>query len=98
MVLMDSENERLRQRAFAKQQKAKKTNAKTTAHPRHMTSEEILTKLAMTDWRAAIKKVHTEAVPAFAAQRKIIDDIVQQTVAAGKAQKKGDKVRERQEK
>jgi hypothetical protein len=64
MVLMDSENERLRQRAFAKQ-KMKKTNAKTTAHARHMTSDEILTKLAMADWRTTIKKVHAEAVPAF---------------------------------
>ena len=98
MVLMDSENERLRQRAFAKQQKAKKTNAKTTAHPRHMTSDEILASLAMEDWRAAMKKVHAEAVPAFAAQRKIIDDIVQKTIAAEKAQKKSDKAREQQEK
>ena len=98
MVLMDSENERLRQRAFAKQQKAKKTNVKTTAHPRHMTSDEILTSLAMADWRTAIKKVHAEAVPAFTARRKIINDIVQQTVAANKAQKKDDKARERLEK
>ena len=95
MVLMDSENERLRQRAFSKQKKAKTTQ--TTAHPRHMTSNEVLEELALADWRAAMKKVHKEAMPVFQAQRKAIDNNAKQIGIAEKARKKADKERERVE-
>ena len=93
MVLMDSENERLRQRAFAKQKKTKRTQ--TTTHPRHMTSDDVLNALALTDWRAAMKEVHKQAAPAFAAQRKLIDNDIKQAQAAKKAQKKSQKEKER---
>ena len=93
MVLMDSENERLRQRAFAKQKKAK-TN-QTTARPRHMTSNEVLEELALADWRAAMKNVHKEAIPVLKAQRKAIDNNAKQFGIAEKARKKADKERER---
>ena len=93
MVLMDSENERLRQRAFAKQKKTKRTQ--TTTHPRHMTSNDVLDALALTDWRAAMKEVHKQAAPTFAARRKLIDNDIKQAQAAEKAQKKSQKEKER---
>jgi hypothetical protein len=72
MVLMDGENERLRQLVFAKQKKRKKTQ--TSSHPRHMTGAENLEELARADWDSAMKGVYQEAVNVFKAQRKKIDN------------------------
>jgi hypothetical protein len=89
MVLMDGENERLRQLAFAKQKKRKKTQ--TTSHPRHMTGAENLEELAWADWDAAMKGVFQEAINVFKAQRKKIDDHY-------KALAREDKLRQQREK
>ncbi len=71
MVLMDGENARLRQQAFAKGNKVKKKE--TSGHPRHMTSVENLDLLACLDWEGRMKDVFKEAAPAFKGRRKSIE-------------------------
>jgi hypothetical protein len=72
MVLMKSQNEQLRQLAFTKQKKYKKTQ--TTSHPQHMTGAEDLEVLAQADWDAAMKGVFQEAVNVFKGRCKKIDN------------------------
>ena len=93
MVLMDGENERLRQLAFAKQKKKKKTQ--TTSHPRHMTGAENLEELARADWNAAIKGVFQEAANVFKAQRKKINDHYKALAQEDKLQQQREKAAER---
>ena len=64
MKLMDLENERLRKRAFARdQQKLKKHY--TTNHARHMTAEENLELLAREEWERKMKVVYKQLSPRF---------------------------------
>ena len=72
MILMDDENERLRQLAFRKQKKRKKQQ--TSSHPRHMTGDENLEALARADWETGMKAVFQEAAVVFKAQRKEINN------------------------
>jgi uncharacterized protein (UPF0371 family) len=93
MVLMDGENERLRQLAFGKQKKRKKQQ--TSSHPRHMTGAENLEALARADWNAAMKAVFQEAVIAFKAQQKEIDDHYKDLACQYKLEQQHQKAAER---
>ena len=93
MVLMDGENERLRQIAFAKQTKRKKKQ--TSAHPRHMTGAENLEALAQADWNVAMKKVFQEAVETFKERRAKIDRHYKALAQEDKLQQKRDKAANR---
>ena len=101
MVLMDGENERLRQIAFAKQTKQRKKK-QTSSHPRHMTGEENLEVLARADWNMAMKSVFQEATETFKACRKMNDNHYKALAHENKLQQQCDKaagrLKNRQEK
>ena len=71
MVLMDDENERLRQRALGKEKKQRKKQ--TTSHPRHLTATEALDALARADFEQKMKNLFKEAVGVFRDCRKKIN-------------------------
>ena len=93
MVLMDGENERLRQIAFTKQTKRKKKQ--TSSHPRHMTGAENLEALAQADWDAAMKSVFAEALETFKQRRAKIDSHYRALAREDKAQQKRNKAADR---
>ena len=70
--LMDLENERLRKRAFEKENR--KQSKQTSARARHMTAVEMLDSLALQDWKGWMKNVFKEAAPQFKVIRKNIAD------------------------
>jgi hypothetical protein len=73
MKLMDLENQRLRKRAFEKENR-KKQNKLTSGKARHMTAAENLDLLAHQDWESRMKEVLKEAAPRFKILKKNILD------------------------
>lgn len=103
MVLMDSENTRLRARAFAK---AKDKPVRGSGHARYMTAEENLAALARSEWESAMQDVLKEAAPKFRSIRTRITNyykglaeaeatLVRAQRAAEKAEAKARKVAEK---
>jgi hypothetical protein len=97
MKLMDLENERLRQKAFGKdQRKARKKLASGQA--RHMTAPEMMDLLARQTWETVMGDVFKEASERFKVQRKMIDDYHKGIAAEKKAAEKARKAAARQAK
>ena len=97
MKLMDLENERLRQKAFTKnQQKATKKLASGQAC--HMTAPEMMDLLARKTWESAMGDLFKEASEQFKARRKAIDDYHKQIVAERKLEERARKATECQAK
>ena len=93
MVLMDDENERLRQRALGKEKKQQKKQ--TTSHPRHLTATEALDALARADFEQKMKNLFKEAVGVFRDRRNKINAHAKTVIAAAKAQEREQKAAER---
>ncbi|KIL55149.1 hypothetical protein M378DRAFT_18199 [Amanita muscaria Koide BX008] len=74
MKLMDLENERLRKKAFAKDQRKTAKRKLTSGQARHMTAPEMIELLARQTWESAMADVFKEASSQFKARRKAIDD------------------------
>lgn len=92
MKLMDSENERLRRKAFAKK---KKRVAVNTGAARHLTSDEMLEGLAFADHKKGMATVFVELKPKFkgikkrlAAAEKALKVAKKRAEAAAKAAKR----------
>ncbi|KAM6497737.1 hypothetical protein JOM56_005685 [Amanita muscaria] len=91
MKLMDSENGRLRKRAFAKEKKKTEKRETTQAHARLMTGTENLDALAEKDFKRHWKEVVKELGPIFKRIRKEISDHYKDIVDSDKAKKAQEK-------
>jgi hypothetical protein len=95
MKLMDSENGRLRKRAFAKEKKKLEKKETTQGHARLMTCEENLDALAEKDFMKHWKEVMKELAPVFKQIRSEISEhekgIAQDAKNAEKAKKKAER-------
>jgi DDE superfamily endonuclease len=98
MKLMDLENERLRQKAFAKEQKKAAKQKLASGQARHMTAPEMMDLLARQTWEATMKDLFKEASEKFKVQRKGIDDYHKGLAAEKKAKEKARKAAEREAK
>jgi hypothetical protein len=91
MKLMDSENGRLRKRAYAKEKRKAGKRETTLAHARLMTGAENLDALAENDFRKLWKEVAKEMRPIFKRRQKNIADhyrkIADERKKAAKVQK-----------
>jgi hypothetical protein len=95
MKLMDSENGRLRKRAFAKEKKKTEKRETTQAHARLMTGAENLDALAEKDFMKNWKEVTKELAPVFKRIRKGIADHYKDIADANKNAKKAKTAQER---
>jgi hypothetical protein len=95
MKLMDLENERLRQKAFAKDQRKAAKRKLTSGQARHMTAPEMLDQLARQTWECKMGDLFKEASERFKILRKAIDDFHKEIAAEKKAQEKVRKAEER---
>ncbi|KAM6499488.1 hypothetical protein JOM56_004996 [Amanita muscaria] len=91
MKLMDSENGRLRKRAFAKEKKKTEKRETTQAHARLMTGTENLDALAEKDFKRHWKEVVKELGLIFKRIRKEISDHYKDIVDSDKAKKAQEK-------
>jgi hypothetical protein len=98
MKLMDLENERLRQKAFAKDKRKAAKRKLTSGQARHMTAPEMLDSLARQTWESTMGDLFKEASERFKALRKAIDDHHKQIAAEKKAEEKARKAEERRAK
>jgi hypothetical protein len=103
MKLMDGENGRLRKRAFEKEaKKARSKKDRSSAHTRHMTSEENMMALARADVEKLMAAVFEQGRPKFKKRKQdIIDyykDLADQEKAEEKERLKAEKQREREAK
>jgi hypothetical protein len=97
MKLMDLENEKLRKRAFAREER--KTKKKLVAgQARHMTAEENLDMLAREDWEKLMKDIFKELAPRLKVQKKTITLFYQNLEKERKAAERAQKTEERQTK
>ena len=70
-ILMEQENQRLRQILYHKDASKKKTYS--SSEPRHMTSTEMLDALALAEWRGSWKTMLKEAGATFKKQKRLIE-------------------------
>jgi hypothetical protein len=98
MKLMDLENERLRQKAFAKDQQKAARSKLTSGQACHMTAPEMLDSLARQTWESTMGDLFKEASERFKALRKAIDDHHKQIAVEKKAEEKAKKAEERRAK
>lgn len=98
MKLMDLENERLRQKAFAKEQRKAAKQKLASGQARHMTAPEMMDLLARQTWESTMKDLFKEASEKFKVQRKVIDDYHKGLAAEKKAKEKAQKAAERRAK
>jgi DDE superfamily endonuclease len=94
MKLMDSENGRLRKRAYTREKKKTEKRETTQAHARLMTGEENLNALAEKDFMRKWKDVVKELAPTFKQIRGTIGDHEKQMAQAAK---NADRARKEQE-
>jgi len=98
MKLMDLENERLRQKAFSKDQWKAAKKKLASGQARHMTAPEMMDVLARQTWESAMGELFKEASERFKARRKAIDDYHRGIAAEKKVAEKARKAAARQAK
>ena len=95
---MDLENERLRKKAFAKDQRKAAKRKLTSGQAHHMTAPEMMDFLARQTWESAMGNLFKEASEQFKARRKAIDDHHKALAAEQKLADRERKAAERQAK
>jgi len=98
MKLMDLENERLRRKVFAKDQRKATRKKFATGQARHMTAPEMMEQLARQTWESAMGDLFKEASEKFKARRKAIDDFHKAIAAEKKEEERARKAADRQAK
>ena len=97
MKLMDLENEKLRKRAFAREEQKSKKKL-VAGRARHMTTEDNLDVLAREDWEKLMKEVFKELAPRLKVQKKTITLFYQNLEKERKAAERAQKAEERKTK